>query len=1103
MAKFDPYRQWLGIPPEEQPPNYYRLLGVGLFESDPDVISHAADRQMVHLRTFQSGGHGELSQQLLNETSAARVCLLDPHKKGEYDARLRRELAADSPTPPPPPAAIPPPPPPPVGNSGPLAAAGPPVPPLQTGTGTVSGATRSSGFTTRRNKPAWQAPAITLLLVGVSLVLLFWALNSSQSDQPRTIGPATGQDDNGNRASPNRRPKRVRNRPNRQQRLPKRPPDSPGSGPDSGSGLAGAEAGIRVFKGHTNRVTRAVFSPDGALILSGSDDKSVRLWDVATGAERLLEGPDKPILTVAFSPDGQIVLAVSGYTDPPSEGMLHLWEAASGQPTHRVDISKADVVWDLAFSPDGRLILLACEDKSIRVLDATDRKDVKESKVLMGHQGPVRGVAFSPEGSKILSGSADQELCLWELTSGEPIRSMAGHQGAVTSVAFSPDGRCALSGGIDKTVRLWDVATGEPRQTFEGHLNEVTGVSFTPGGQYALSSSLDRTIRLWRLSDGTEVRQVGTHDGGVRSISVSADGRHAVSAGDDAVVRLWELPESAWALVSGPSAANGPPAPTPGGQAAPPKRIAVPAAGSLAQAETLVKNDFQADFEAAAGPSGNLALARKLLGEGRKPQDDPARTYTLLRLAGDRATEAGDAETALAALDAMGKRFEMDWLAAKLATLQSVSEKVTVPAGNKLLVGKILAVANEAVAAGDFDVAGRVIGLAGPPAANCREGILAKGRLSELVQSRAGKIEELKEAGVGADDPKALEDPAHSPIFGDNPASEAAVDRALGWLARHQNQDGSWGFDHRRDPCKDECPHPGTLTKAPNAATALALLPFLAAGHGPQKGKLQGNVHRGLEFLKSRMQVVQGAASLHEPVLGRMPSHALGTIALCGACGAASDRQTRIAAQAAVNLIIKTQNRDGGWGSTPSLSKQASGLSSVDATGWNLAALKTAQWAGLNLPNKKALQLARQYLQNMRTKDNTGYRRNETVAQRDATATAVAMLSQMCLGRPRDDRELIDYVAALGKSGPSSTGQLYLNYYNGQVMRHCGGPTWKQWNPALRDHLIANQAGQGHAAGSWFFRSSEWGSREGGRLFCTAIAALILEVYYRHPPLYP
>ncbi|MEJ5342595.1 MAG: hypothetical protein WHT09_13615 [Thermogutta sp.] len=89
---FDPYRKWLGIPPEEQPPNYYRLLGIPLFEGDPDVIINAADRQIGHVRRFQAGKYADACQRILNELAAARVCLLDPVRKREYDQRLFFEL---------------------------------------------------------------------------------------------------------------------------------------------------------------------------------------------------------------------------------------------------------------------------------------------------------------------------------------------------------------------------------------------------------------------------------------------------------------------------------------------------------------------------------------------------------------------------------------------------------------------------------------------------------------------------------------------------------------------------------------------------------------------------------------------------------------------------------------------------------------------------------------------------------------------------------------------------------------------------------------------------------------------------------------------------
>ena len=96
---FDPYHRWLGIPPKHQPPDHYRLLGIELFESDPEVVRDAAERQMAHVRRYALGKHAELSQRILNELAAAKSCLIDPAKKTQYDARLRSQLAADEPKP--------------------------------------------------------------------------------------------------------------------------------------------------------------------------------------------------------------------------------------------------------------------------------------------------------------------------------------------------------------------------------------------------------------------------------------------------------------------------------------------------------------------------------------------------------------------------------------------------------------------------------------------------------------------------------------------------------------------------------------------------------------------------------------------------------------------------------------------------------------------------------------------------------------------------------------------------------------------------------------------------------------------------------------------
>lgn len=168
---FDAYHKWLGIPPHERPPHHYRILAIDLFESDPDVISIAADQRMAHVRTFQSGPRAALSQQILNEIAAARVCLLNPDKKAEYDLQLQIRLAAEQAK----------------------AAGNPPEPPISAAPSVDLGLSQSAQDTSvarhlaRRPRPAWQVPvglAAAAVICGAVLTL---ALRGGGNASPKLV----------------------------------------------------------------------------------------------------------------------------------------------------------------------------------------------------------------------------------------------------------------------------------------------------------------------------------------------------------------------------------------------------------------------------------------------------------------------------------------------------------------------------------------------------------------------------------------------------------------------------------------------------------------------------------------------------------------------------------------------------------------------------------------------------------------------------------------------------------------------------------------------------------------------------------------------------
>jgi WD40 repeat protein/serine/threonine protein kinase len=164
---------------------------------------------------------------------------------------------------------------------------------------------------------------------------------------------------------------------------------------------------------------------------------------------------------------------------------------------------------------------------------------------LTGHTGAVRRVAFSPDGRRALSGSgwpdSDNTMRLWDLSTGQEVRSFTGHNGSVVALAWMPDGRHALSGGSDHTIRLWDVDLGAEMRGLTGHTGTVHDLAVSADNRQALSASEDRTVRLWDLGACKEVGRLEGHTDFVYSVAFSPDGRYALSGGKDQTMRLWDL----------------------------------------------------------------------------------------------------------------------------------------------------------------------------------------------------------------------------------------------------------------------------------------------------------------------------------------------------------------------------------------------------------------------------------------------------------------------------------------------------------------------------------------------------------------------------------
>jgi WD40 repeat protein len=368
--------------------------------------------------------------------------------------------------------------------------------------------------------------------------------------------------------------------------------------------IASGQLERRIYGAHTDIVSDVRFSADGRRILSASWDRSIRLWDAATGLElRRLEGHQDRVLRVAFTPDESHVLAGVGNignnipvpaNDNPADTSLWVWDLLNRAEIHRLNDHR-DWVWSVAVSADGRTaatgagpfnVLAARPDEpdtSVRLWDVTSGALLH---TLTGHTDTVHSVAFMPDGARLLSGGWDGTLRLWDVTSGallsafeadagrvysvmpssdggqalaatgeggilllaldddgqmHTLRAYEGHSDLVNRAVFSPDESLIASASRDGTVRLWHAASGQEIRLLEGHTAEVNDVRFSPDGRYLLSASWDGTVRLWDTASGEEVRQMVGHTRPVFGVAFSPDGATALTGSSDMSVRLWDV----------------------------------------------------------------------------------------------------------------------------------------------------------------------------------------------------------------------------------------------------------------------------------------------------------------------------------------------------------------------------------------------------------------------------------------------------------------------------------------------------------------------------------------------------------------------------------
>ena len=301
---------------------------------------------------------------------------------------------------------------------------------------------------------------------------------------------------------------------------------------------------IALLTGHTARVNAVAFSPDSKMLISGSHDKTVRLWNVETGELlHTLEDHTDYVLAVAFSPDGNKFASSDG------DFTIRLWDTHTNQVLHTLIPNdgyfyrdETNWVYDIAFSIDGKTLASADRNGRVRLWDVDTGELLLYMKNVDTQGRGAKAVAYSSDGVTLASGNGSGYVMLWGARTGKFWQTVGRHRDGwdygVNSVVFSPDGNILASGGNDRRLKLWDTFTGEQLRTLEGHKNGILGVTFSPDGNTIVSVSWTE-IKLWDPNTGVNLHTIQGHTRTVNSATFSPDGNLIASGDSGDKIMLW------------------------------------------------------------------------------------------------------------------------------------------------------------------------------------------------------------------------------------------------------------------------------------------------------------------------------------------------------------------------------------------------------------------------------------------------------------------------------------------------------------------------------------------------------------------------------------
>ncbi|KAG0697559.1 WD40-repeat-containing domain protein [Suillus ampliporus] len=291
----------------------------------------------------------------------------------------------------------------------------------------------------------------------------------------------------------------------------------------------------QTMKGHADIVGASAFFKDGRRVVTGSGDKTLRIWDVEK--EELVGGPFEGhhgwVLSVAVSPDDRRI--ASGGNDK----TIIIWDVESKQKVFDPLVKHTRWVWSVCFSPDGKRLASGSDDETVILWDAETGAVLA---TLKGHQNWVLSVAFSPDGLKLASGSGDRTIRVWRTDNAELLLNINAHQSSVQSIVWSPDGQQFVSASWDETVKFWNSLNGDQIGIpCTGHADFIRSLAISSDGSFITTASDDKTVRLWSTKTHQQIGKPLEHTAFVYCVAISPNGDLLVSGDREGKVLVWSL----------------------------------------------------------------------------------------------------------------------------------------------------------------------------------------------------------------------------------------------------------------------------------------------------------------------------------------------------------------------------------------------------------------------------------------------------------------------------------------------------------------------------------------------------------------------------------